>query len=55
MGVNGRDVMIRWETITYINIYFIDSEKDFKEKRFRVYESIPKGVIWKKIFGLWGY
>jgi hypothetical protein len=37
-----------WETIIYINIYFVDATKDFKEKRLKFYNITSKWVNVKK-------
>ena len=41
-------------TTVYINIYFIDTAKDCREKRLKFRNITSKWVFRKKIFGLMG-
>jgi hypothetical protein len=43
-----------WGTITYINIYFVDTTKNCKEKRLKFRDIISKWVFREKIFGFMG-
>jgi hypothetical protein len=43
-----------WETVYYIGIYFIEVEKIFKKKRFKIYEFSTEMTFWGFLFGLWG-
>ena len=48
MGVLGTGYNMGWGTITYINIYFVDTTKNCKEKRLKFRNVTPKWVNVKK-------
>ena len=53
-NMGGYDIRVTgynmgWGTMIYINIYFVDEMKDFKEKRLKFRNITSKWVFRKKI------